>query len=259
MEPVATAPMKPLVEVQDLSIGYRQLGVATRNLKTELLRSSKKLMLGKSHVKVAVSNVSFTLSEDEILGVIGRNGAGKSSLVKALSGVIKPMYGHCITRGRVSSLIELGGAFNHDLNAFQNIRMFYLLNGLDKKIAADVTDEILHWAELSEVRNDPLFSYSSGMLARFAFSVATSIKPKVLILDEILSVGDVNFADKSRRRILDLIGSGSATVLVSHDLNLLQEMCSKILWLEKGTPVFLGNPGDAINNYRKFMMEREQS
>ena len=248
--------MIPLVEVRNLTVAYRRIGSASRSIKTDLLLSNKKIGRSENHQKIAITDVTFDLFPDSILGVIGRNGAGKSTLIKAISGVLRPTTGYCVTRGRVGALIELGGGFNSDLSAKENILIHYVLNGFTRKLALDRAEEILDWAELKEVENEPISTFSSGMLARFAFSTATSIKPQILILDEILGVGDLNFQEKSMQRMSELMHSGAGVILISHDLNMIREKSKQCLWLESGRVMKLGETNSVVDSYKEFMTNR---
>jgi ABC-type polysaccharide/polyol phosphate transport system ATPase subunit len=249
--------MRPLVEVKNLTVGYRRIGSASRSIKTDLLRSNKHLARYGGRVKYAVSDVSFELPSDSILGIVGRNGAGKSTLIKTITGVLRPASGYCVTRGRVGALIELGGGFNSDLSAKENIIIHYVLNGFTRKYALDMTDSILEWADLMEEQNEPISTFSSGMMARFAFSTATSIKPEILILDEILGVGDINFQQKSMIRMNELIYSGAAVILISHDLNMIKKNSQQCLWLEDGKMMKHGPTESVIASYEAFMTNRD--
>ena len=222
------------VEISNLTVGYRKYSSASKNLKTDLLLSPKKLF-EKQLVKFALKDVNLELKSGEILGLIGRNGAGKSTLVKAISGILLPHEGYVVTHGRVGALIELTGGFNMDLTLQENVVMHYVMNGFSKKIAKGKVNEIVEWAGLDDYLHEPLHSLSSGMVARFAFSTQTSITPDILILDEILSVGDAEFQTKSRLKILDLIRQGSIVIIVSHSIQDLQALTKRTIWLENGS------------------------
>ncbi len=236
------------IEVSNLTVSYRQYSSASKSFKTDLLLSSDKIF-NRKLVNTALSDVSFNVSEGEILGIVGRNGAGKSTLVKTIAGILRPQNGYVVVNGKVGALIELAGGFNMDLTLLENIQMHYVLNGLSKKNANKSVPEILSWSGLERYRDQTLHSLSSGMIGRFAFATQTSITPNILILDEILSVGDEEFQNKSRLRINDLIKSGSIVLLVSHSIEDIKNICSRVIWLESGQIKRDGTAFDVCTDY----------
>jgi ABC-2 type transport system ATP-binding protein len=221
------------IEVSNLNVSYRKYSSASKSFKTDLLLSSDKLFTRKL-VNHALRDVSFRVNEGEILGIVGRNGAGKSTLVKTLAGILRPQAGHVVVSGQVGALIELAGGFNMDLTLLENIEMHYVFNGISKRNARRNVPEILSWSGLEQYKDQTLHSLSSGMIGRFAFATQTSITPNILILDEILSVGDEEFQVKSRIRIGDLINNGSIVIVVSHAIEDVKNICSRVIWLESG-------------------------
>lgn len=197
----------------------------------------------------AVREVSFTLSPGEVLGVIGPNGAGKSTLMKMVARVLPPTEGRIIVRGVVAPMIELGAGFNQEMNAFDNIVLYGTLLGRSPAQMRERVDEISEWAELSDFIDVPLRSYSTGMMARLGFAVATDVRPDVLVVDEVLSVGDTAFQEKSKKRILELIDSGAAVLFVSHQLDTIKEMADRVLWLDHGRTRMVGDPDEAVDAY----------
>ena len=199
----------------------------------------------------ALRDINFTVDQGEVLAIIGHNGAGKSTLLKILSRVLPPTNGVVKVNGTVAPMLELGAGFNPELSGEENILLFgVLLGNSTKDMKAKVT-EIAEWAGLTEQIHLPLRTYSTGMLARLAFAVATFQKSDVLIIDEILGVGDAEFQIKSKAKMLDLISHGEATILVSHDLTTIEDLATKVLWLDHGHQKMLGRTKEVLDAYRK--------
>jgi ABC-type polysaccharide/polyol phosphate transport system ATPase subunit len=199
----------------------------------------------------ALQDINFTVDRGEVLAIVGHNGAGKSTLLKILSRVLPPTNGVVKVNGSVAPMLELGAGFNPELTGEENILLFGVLLGNSIKDMESKSIEIADWAGLTDHIKLPLRTYSSGMVARLAFAVATFQKSDVLIIDEILGVGDADFQKKSRTRILDLIGDGEATILVSHDLSAVEELATKVLWLDHGRQVALGPTQEVLDAYRQ--------
>ena len=232
------------VELNNVSVAYRHFESASRSLKFDLLKSS----WGKNQSKKALSEIDLVLEEGQVLGIIGRNGAGKSTLAKAILGSIVPTIGWVRTEGVLTAMIELGSGLNMDLSAFDNVRLHSALYGITED--ADVRCErVCEWAGLKDNVDDPLRTFSSGMMARFAFSLNTDLKPDILIIDEILSVGDIIFQEKSFERTRRLMSDGCTVLLISHDLSLIRSVSTKVLWLEQGKIIALGEPDAVCDSY----------
>jgi ABC-type polysaccharide/polyol phosphate transport system ATPase subunit len=199
----------------------------------------------------ALQDINFTVDRGEVLAIVGHNGAGKSTLLKILSRVLPPTNGVVKVNGSVAPMLELSAGFNPELTGEENILLFGVLLGNSIKDMESKSIEIADWAGLTDHIKLPLRTYSSGMVARLAFAVATFQKSDVLIIDEILGVGDADFQKKSRTRILDLIGDGEATILVSHDLSAVEELATKVLWLDHGRQVALGPTQEVLDAYRQ--------
>jgi ABC-type polysaccharide/polyol phosphate transport system ATPase subunit len=199
----------------------------------------------------ALKDINFTVNRGEVLAIVGHNGAGKSTLLKILSRVLPPTQGVVKVNGSVAPMLELGAGFNPELSGEENILLFGVLLGNSIKDMESKSKEIADRAGLTDHIKLPLRTYSSGMVARLAFAVATFQKSDVLIIDEILGVGDADFQKKSRTRILDLIGDGEATILVSHDLSAVEELATKVLWLDHGRQVTLGPTQEVLDAYRQ--------
>lgn len=203
----------------------------------------------RPHEFWALNDISFQVCAGEAVGIIGPNGAGKSTLLKVLSGLTKPDHGHVHIHGRVGSLIELGTGFNPGLTGRENIYINAAVMGLAKKQTQDLVDEILDFAELENFIDTPLANYSSGMWVRLAYAIATCLKPDVLLVDEVLAVGDFSFQRKCIQHLLNLIKNGSALVLVSHNLYMVQTLCARALVLDHGRVVFSGTSVESVARY----------
>ena len=189
-----------------------------------------------------------------MLGIIGTNGAGKSTLLKAVSGIMRPSEGSIIRRGTIAALLELGSGFDGDLTVKENAYLRGAMLGYTRKFMDETYEQIIDFAELKEFEDRPFKQLSSGMKSRLAFSIASLVKPDILILDEVLSVGDGAFRKKSEAKMKEIINSGATTILVSHSLNQVRSMCSKILWLHKGRQITFGSDVQKIcDDYQRFL------
>lgn len=215
-----------------------------------------KLFFGRSRESskkefLALENVSFSVNEGEVLGVIGRNGAGKSTLLKVLSKILIPDTGSLDIKGNVSALLTLGSGFNPELTGIENIYLNGLFLGMRKKKIDSDLDEIVSFADLGDFIYQPLRTYSSGMKARLGFSVAVFADPDVLLIDEVLGVGDRDFKNKCKTEIEKKINSDKTVVIVSHDNKTIKRLCNKVLWLEKGKVKGFGTVGEVMEKYEK--------
>jgi ABC-type polysaccharide/polyol phosphate transport system ATPase subunit len=234
------------VFIDNLSVLYRKYDSASRSIKTNLLKRVQETTASN----FALKNFSLNVGPGEIVGIVGRNGSGKSTLVKAISGMVVPYEGRVITNGLITSIIELGAGLNHELTPEENVELVDAIFGLSKKESQNRTNRICDWAGISEYMNQPIKTLSSGMLARFSFSLVTDIKPDILILDEILSVGDIDFQEKSLKRTLELISGGTTVFLVSHSLETIREFSTKVIWIDAGIKLFEGDPELGLSRYR---------
>ncbi len=221
-----------VIEISNVSMRFRMNSDKIMSLK-EFVTTA---MRGKLQYQefTALDHVSFTVRKGETLGLIGRNGAGKSTMLKIISGILKPTEGSVVCRGNVVPMLELGSGFDFDLTGRENIFLNGAILGYSEAFLKAKYDEILEFSELGAFIETPIRNYSSGMLARLAFSVATMVQPEVLIVDEILAVGDAAFQEKSKKRMLELMGGGTTVLFVSHSLEQVREMCGRVIWLEKG-------------------------
>ncbi|WP_274654037.1 ABC transporter ATP-binding protein [Paenibacillus humicola] len=238
-----------VLQVNNLTMQYR--------LTTEKVESFKEFFIKKLMKKInyehflALDNVSFEVKKGEIFGIVGLNGAGKSTLLKIIAGILKPTFGEVTRRGSIAPLIELGAGFNNDLSGIENIYLNGMLLGFSKKFLSNKIDEIIAFSELEKFIHSPIKNYSSGMKARLGFSIATSIQPNLLIVDEVLSVGDFKFKEKCEQKIKNMIQSGTSVLFVSHSLSQVQELCQTVLWLEKGKVREIGESAIVCNKFRE--------
>jgi ABC-type polysaccharide/polyol phosphate transport system ATPase subunit len=237
----------PVIEVNNLNITYRVLMNKSTSLK-ELFRDAIK---GKARIidYVAIHDISFTVDKGEVVAILGRNGAGKSTLLKVLAGVLPPTKGTSKVDGKIAPMIELGAGFHPEMTGTENVLFYSVLMGRDVKSVKKRTPAIGEWAGVTDHMHFPLRTFSSGMIARLAFATATDEIAEVLLVDEVLSVGDADFKDKSKGRMYELINSGAAVVLVSHDMKAVVELATRAIWLEAGRVKMIGNPKDVVAAY----------
>ena len=202
----------------------------------------------------ALKNVSFTVDKGEVVGLIGSNGAGKSTLLKVVSGVMKPTKGKVTVQGVISPMIELGAGFDGNLTARENIYLNGAILGYSKKFLDEKFDEIVEFSELKDFLDVPVKNFSSGMTAKLAFSIATIVNPEILIVDEILSVGDLKFQEKSKHKMMEMIKGGTTVLYVSHSLESIKDLCTKVVWLEHGKVVKIGDTKKVCDAYYKDQM-----
>lgn len=197
----------------------------------------------------ALKDVSFSVKKGEVVGLIGSNGAGKSTLLKVVSGVMKPTEGKVTVNGVISPMIELGAGFDPELTARENIYLNGSILGYSKEFLDDKFDDIVEFSELRDFLDVPIRNFSSGMVAKLAFSIATIVNPEILIVDEILSVGDIKFQEKSKNKMLEMIKGGTTVLYVSHSLESIRELCNRVVWLEHGQVVKIGNVDELCDEY----------
>lgn len=201
----------------------------------------------------ALSNVNFEVQKGEVVGFIGTNGAGKSTLLKIIAGVMKPTKGNIEMSGNICPMIELGAGFDMELTARENIYLNGAVLGYSKKFIEEKFDEIVNFSELKDFLDVPVRNFSSGMVARLAFSIATIVEPEILIVDEILSVGDIAFQQKSEAKMKSMIGGGTTVLFVSHSLQQIQNLCNRVVWLDHGEIKEIGPSDEICEKYKKFV------
>lgn len=241
-----------ILEAKNVSIRYITGDFKDIGLKEYCMRRLK----GNYHVTEfwADRNVSFTLDRGEMLGIIGSNGAGKSTLLKAISGIMVPTEGEIYREGTIAALLELGSGFDGDLTVRENAYLRGAMLGYTRKFMDETYEQIIDFAELKEFEDRPFKQLSSGMKSRLAFSIACLVRPDILILDEVLSVGDGAFRKKSEEKMREIIKGGATTILVSHSLEQVRTMCNKVLWLHRGKQIDFGTDVKGIcNRYQQFL------
>lgn len=242
--------MDSIISVQDVSMHFRMDKNHTTSLKEWVVSWLK----GKQQYETfqALNHVSFEVQKGEILGIVGRNGAGKSTLLKAISGIYRPTSGKVITAGRVAPMLELGSGFDPELSGHDNIFLNGAILGFSEEFLKTKYDDIVAFSELGDFIYQPTKTYSSGMMMRLAFSVATIIEPEILIVDEILAVGDAPFQEKSRARMVELMSGGTTVLFVSHNLDQIRTMCDRALWLDHGEVRMIGETKEVCDAYEQM-------
>lgn len=246
-----------VIELNNVSIRYKIGDFKAIGLKDYVIRKIKK----DYHVQEfwADRHITFSLEKGDMLGIIGTNGAGKSTLLKAISGIMKPTEGSVRCQGNVAALLELGSGFDGELTIRENTYLRGAMLGYTRSFMNDKYDEIIAFAELTEFQDRPFRQLSSGMKSRLAFAIASLVNPDILILDEVLSVGDGAFRKRSEKKMMEIIRGGATTILVSHSLEQVQSMCNKVLWLHKGRQVEFGDRVDDVcARYQDFLDNKIQ-
>ncbi len=238
---------RTVIEVKDVSVRFRMANDRVNTLKEFMVRTlTKKLSYSEFW---ALQNVCFEVKKGEVLGIIGRNGAGKSTLLKVISGIMKPTKGSSVNHGNIVPMLELGSGFDFELSGRENIFLNGAVLGYSEAFLHAKYEEILAFSELQDFIEVPLRNYSSGMVMRLAFSVAAAVSPEILIVDEILAVGDAQFQEKSRKRMLEMMSGGTTVLFVSHELEQIRRMCSKVVWLEHGKVQAFGKTKEICDAY----------
>lgn len=242
-----------ILEVNNVSIRYMTGDFKDIGIKEYVVRKIK----GNYHVKEfwADKNITFKLEKGDMLGIIGTNGAGKSTLLKAISGIMEPTEGYVKREGTIAALLELASGFDGDLTVRENTYLRGAMLGYTRKFMNEMYDQIISFADLKDFEERPFKQLSSGMKSRLAFSIACLVQPDILILDEVLSVGDGAFRKKSEAKMKEIIYGGATSILVSHSLAQVRTMCSKILWLHKGHQVEFGDDVQGICDRYQEMLD----
>lgn len=240
-----------VLEVNNVSIRYLTGDFKDIGLKEYVMRRLTK----NYHVNEfwADRHITFSLEKGEMLGIIGSNGAGKSTLLKVVSGIMEPTEGHVKRQGNIAALLELASGFDGDLTVKENAYLRGAMLGYTRKFMDETYDQIIEFAELRDFQDRPFKQLSSGMKSRLAFAIASMVQPEILILDEVLSVGDGAFRKKSEAKMREIIGSGATTILVSHSLTQVQELCTRVLWLEKGEQIAFGDTAILCSLYQQYL------
>ena len=244
-----------MISVKNVTMKFN-LGIEATSFKETFISlfDKKRRVSKEKNELLALNNVSFEISKGEVIGLIGSNGAGKSTLLKVVSGVMKPTKGSVKVEGVISPMIELGAGFDPELTARENIYLNGAILGYSKKFLDDKFEEIVDFSEIRDFLDVPVKNFSSGMTAKLAFSIATVVDPEILIVDEILSVGDIKFQEKSKKKMMEMINGGTTVLYVSHSLESIKDLCTKVIWLDHGKIVKIGEPKEICEEYYKVQM-----
>lgn len=240
-----------VIDVKNVTVQYTISNFREIGLKEYLIKKVKRNI--KTEQFTAVDNVSFSLDEGDFLGIIGTNGAGKSTLLKVISGIMKPAKGSVTVNGKIAALLELGSGFDPDLTIKENVFLRGAMLGYTKEFVTEKYKDILEYAELTEFENRAFKQLSSGMKSRLAFSISCLMEPEILILDEVLSVGDAAFRAKSEATMMNIIKNGCCTLFVSHSLPQVRRLCNKVLWLDKGKQIAFGDVNAVCDKYDRYI------
>ena len=243
-----------VLNVENVSIRYMTGDFKDIGLKEYVMRRLKKNYQVTEFW--ADKNITFSLEQGDMLGIIGTNGSGKSTLLKAISGIMEPTEGKVERKGTIAALLELASGFDGDLTVRENTYLRGAMLGYTRKFMDEMYGEIITFSGLAEFQDRPFKHLSSGMKSRLAFSIASLVNPDILILDEVLSVGDGAFKKKSEAKMKEIIAGGATTILVSHSLEQVREMCNKVLWLDKGKQVAFGGTREICDEYQEFLNRR---
>ena len=243
-----TSDEKVIVSLDNVSMHFNMSGEKLDSLKEYFIKLLKRQLFFKKYV--ALENISFKICKGDVFGIVGLNGSGKSTTLKIISGILKPTKGKVSVQGTIAPLIELGAGFDLELTARENIYLNGAVLGHSKKIMREKFDDIVEFSEMQNFLDVPMKNYSSGMVARIAFSVATMVRPEILIVDEILAVGDFQFQEKCNKRIEEMMEGGTTIILVSHSIEQIEALCNKVMWLEKGKIRMIGGVDEVCSAYK---------
>ncbi len=236
------------IRIENVGMTFRLVNNKTGSVKNYLIQAIKKKISYKEFK--ALQNINFDVYKGEVVGIVGLNGAGKSTLFKIIAGVLKPTTGKVHKYGSVAPLIELGAGFNGELSGRENIYLNGLLLGYSKKFIGQQMENIIEFADIGEFIDNPINNYSSGMKARLGFAIATAVNPDILIVDEVLSVGDYKFREKCSKRIKEMISTGTTVLMVSHSIGTIESMCNRVVWIEKGEIKQIGDTQEVLPKYQ---------
>ncbi|MBE6035715.1 MAG: ABC transporter ATP-binding protein [Clostridiales bacterium] len=238
-----------MIKISNVSMNYRIQRENIKSIKEYLINIAKGTVTYEEFH--ALDNISIEIKKGEVVGIIGKNGAGKSTLLKIIAGILSPTKGEIIITGNIAPMLELGAGFDPDLTARENIYLNGAILGYTKEFLDNKYEEIVEFSELKEFMEQPIRTYSSGMMMRLAFSIATLVEPEILIVDEILSVGDAHFAEKSGKRMRELMEGGTTVIMVSHIMEQIEKFCNRVIWLENGKIIMDGLTDKVCQAYLK--------
>ena len=236
-----------MIKADNISVCYKMPHDRIQSIKEYVVALMKKKL--KYEQFRALNGVSFEISKGEVIGIVGSNGAGKSTLLKVISGILRPTEGSVSLNGNVVPMLELGSGFDFDLSGRENIFLNGAILGYSEKFLKEKFDEIVEFSELKEFIDIPVRNYSSGMIMRLAFSIASQVAPDILIVDEILAVGDAAFQEKSYARMMELMSHGTTVLLVSHNIEQVRRLCDRVIWLDHGSVVQVGETAAVCDAY----------
>lgn len=242
---------KVMIDVNNVTIRFNLANQKVDNIKEYVIRLLKKELMFQEFL--AIQNISFQIKKGEAWGLIGTNGSGKSTMLKAISGIIKPYKGSIAVHGTIAPLIELGAGLDGNLTARENIFLNGCLLGHSEKYMQEHFDEIVDFAELWDFLDSPIKNYSSGMRARLGFAVATMVKPDILIVDEVLAVGDAKFRKKCENRMTEMLKQGTTLLFVSHSIDDVKRMCDHAIWLQRGHAMMIGEVNTVCDAYTEAL------
>lgn len=239
-----------MIKVDHVSMKFNLGSDKVNTLKEFLIKKVKGQL--KSEEFWALRDISFEVQDGDVLGLVGTNGAGKSTLLKIIAGVMKPTIGSVARVGTLAPMIELGAGFDMELTARENVFLNGAILGYSKQFLTERYDEIVEFSELAQFMDVPVRNFSSGMVARLAFSIATIVSPQILLVDEILSVGDPPFQLKSEQKMLSMIHGGATVVFVSHSMDQIAKICNRVLWIDHGRMQMIGDVNEVLDRYREY-------
>ncbi|MDD7280011.1 MAG: ABC transporter ATP-binding protein [Oscillospiraceae bacterium] len=242
--------MENAVEIKNVSMKFRMTTQKVDSIKEFAIRKMKKQLHYVDFM--ALDNISFNVGKGEVVGIIGLNGSGKSTTLKLISGILKPTEGTVKVNGNISPLIELGAGFDYELTARENVFLNGSVLGFSHAEMENKMDEIIEFSELGDFMDTAIKNFSSGMLARLGFSIATNVRPEILIVDEILGVGDFLFQQKCEKRINDMMSGGTTVIIVSHSIDQIKRLCDRVVWLDKGKVKLIGETQIVCNEYSEI-------
>jgi ABC-type polysaccharide/polyol phosphate transport system ATPase subunit len=245
--------MSSSIKIRNVSICFQIYENKNLSLKDLFSRYSANLKLNKDRYFNALNDISLEINPGERVGIIGRNGAGKSTFLKLVCGIYPPSSGNISVDGTIASLIELGAGFHQEFTGRENLYLNGAILGMTEKQIRLIEDEVIEFAEIESFIDMPIKYYSSGMAMRLAFSLATALHPDILILDEIFAAGDIGFLEKARARMYKMVDDANILLMVSHDMNLMRELSSRVIWIDGGRIMEDGNSNEVINNFKRFI------